>query len=328
VSTTDMIRANRPTTDQLKPIPAEVAERFPVLDPAQQAEMMELLAENLDDGEALSISNLTKVGNPQGKVLAFMVPDGNGGQQPVKEITGIVLGWQSGRTLYLSTDVSDSPPDCSSRDDEHGFGLYGKGSEGNPSGLCSECPMGQWQRTGEGEKDVPPPCKPMVNMLLLTEDEALPYLVRVPRTSMKAFELYRKGLIRQMTGLARSTVKISLVKAVNEQGTEYGEFVFTLGDKLPGGKDVAAAALAFGEEMKKVIEAPNARERDAAKAISASAERVSIGNAEGGVDFGAPTGAPVDEVADDEDDGYGPTADELADLDTDANAETSTTGAR
>lgn len=321
MSTTDLIRASRPTTDQLQPIDPAVAERFPVLDPEQQAEMMELLAENLGEGEALSIANLTKVGNPQGKSLAFTIPDPEkpGDETVVKELTGIVLGWQEGRTLYLSDEVTGNPPDCSSRDDVHGFGLYGVGSDNNPSGLCDSCPMSQWQRTPEGEKDVPPPCKPMVNMLLLTEAESLPWLVRVPRTSMKAFEKYRKGLIRYGTGLARSTVKISLKKAANEGGTEYGEFVFALGEKLPDGKNVAAAALAFGAEMKKVIEAPNARERDASKAIGATAERAAIG--EGGVDFGE----PVDAVADE--DSFGPTAEELADFEAETNAETSA-GAR
>lgn len=320
MSTTDLIRANRLTTDQLKPVPAEVAERFPVLDPENQAEMMELLAENLNDGEALSISNLTKVGNPQGSALAFTIPDPNkpGKTKVVDEISGIVLGWQDGRTYYASNEVSDTPPDCSSRDAVHGFGDFQKGSPGNPSGLCAECPMGQWMdNPEEPEKRIPPPCKPMVNMLLLTTAEALPWLVRVPRTSMKGFEQYRKGLIRQMTGLARSVVTIGLTEAKNPQGTVYGEMTFALAEKLPGGKDVAAAALSFGEEMKKIITAPNARERAAANAaISATAERVSIGNGEGGVDFGP----PVDEVADED---LGPTAEELAEFDNVRDAETS-----
>jgi hypothetical protein len=325
VSTTDLIRANRLTTDQLKPVPAEVAERFPVLDPDNQAEMMELLAENLNDGEALSISNLTKVGNPQGSALAFTIPDPAkpGKTKVVNEISGIVLGWQDGRTYYASNEVSDTPPDCSSRDAVHGFGEFQKGSEGNPSGLCSECPMGRWMDADGGER-VPPPCKPMVNMLLLTDAEALPWLVRVPRTSMRAFEQYRKGLIRQMTGLARSVVTIGLTEAKNPQGTVYGEMIFALAEKLPGGKDVAAAALAFGEEMKKVITAPNARERAASAAISATAERVAVTGGvreEGGVDFG--------EVRDAVEDDLGPTADELAEFDSEVrDAETSTTGAR
>jgi hypothetical protein len=327
VSTTDLIRRNRATTDQLKPVPAEVAERFPVLDPENQAEMMELLAENLNEGEALSIGNLTKVGNPQGSALAFTIPDPAkpGKTKVVNEIAGIVLGWQDGRTYYASVEVSDSPPDCSSRDAVHGFGEFGPGKEGNPSGLCSECPMGQWMDNPEDpEKRIPPPCKPMVNMLLLTTAEALPWLVRVPRTSMKNFEEYRKGLIRQMTGLARSVVTIGLEEAKNSAGTVYGEMTFALAEKLPGGRDVAAAALAFSEEMMKIVKAPNARERAATTAISATSERVTaIGNAEGGVDFGAPrgNGEPVDEVDGDND--YGPSADELAEFE----AETSTPAA-
>jgi hypothetical protein len=306
LSTTDLIRANRPTTDQLEPIPAAVAERFEILDPEAQGEMMELLAENLNEGEGLSISNLTKVGNPQGSALAFTIPDPDkpGKTKVVSEISGMVLGWQDGRTLYLSDEVSDNPPDCSSRDAVHGFGDFGPDSEANPSGLCGGCPMGQWQRTSEGEKDVPPPCKPMVNMLLLTEAESLPWLVRVPRTSMKAFEQYRKGLIRHSTGLARSVVTIGLVEAKNPQGTVYGEMTFALAEKLGAtraeSKAVAAAALAFGEEMKKIITAPSAREKSAAAITSATSERVAQIADEGGVDFGE----PIDE----------PTADELEEL--------------
>lgn len=316
LSSTDLIRANRPTTDKLDPIPDAVAERFEVLDPEAQGEMMELLAENLNEGEGLSISNLTKVGNPQGKSLAFTIPDPAkpGKTKVVDEIAGIVLGWQDGRTLYLSNEVSDSPPDCSSRDSVHGFGDFGPGSEANPSGLCESCPMGQWVR--DGDVNTPPPCKPMVNMLLLTEAESLPWLIRVPRTSMKAFEQYRKGLIRQMTGLARSIVTIGLVEAKNAEGTVYGEMTFSLAEKLGANraesKAVANAALAFGEEMKKIITAPNAREQSAT-AISATSERVpQIADTEGGVDFGE----PIDE----------PTGDDLAELDA-LEAETSSAAA-
>jgi hypothetical protein len=331
VSTTDLIRANRPTTDKLEPIPDAVAERFEILDPESQLEMMELLAENTSDGEGLSINNLTKVGNPQGKSLAFTIPDPAkpGKTKVVDEIEGIVLGWQQGRTYYASEEVSDSPPDCSSRDDVHGFGEFGPGSEGNPSGLCGDCPMGQWMDNPEDpEKRIPPPCKPMANVLLLTEAEALPWLVRVPRTSLKAFTDYRKGLIRHSTGLARSIVTIGLEPDKNAGGTEYGRMVFSLKEKLGANrtesKAVANAALAFGEEMKKIITAPNARERAAAAAITATAERVAVtGGAreEGGVDFG--------EVRDAVEDDLGPTADELAEFDSEVrDAETSTTGAR
>jgi len=326
VSTTDLIRANRPTTDKLDPIPDAVASRFEILDPESQLEMMELLAENTADGEGLSINNLTKVGNPQGKSLAFTIPDPAkpGKTKVVDEIEGIILGWQQGRTYYASDEVSDNPPDCSSRDDVHGFGEFGPGSEGNPSGLCEGCPMGQWMEDADGVR-VPPPCKPMANVLLLTEAEALPWLVRVPRTSLKAFNDYRKGLIRHSTGLARSIVTIGLEQDKNAGGTEYGRMVFALKEKLgvnrTESKAVANAALAFGEEMKKIITAPNARERAATAAISATAERVAITDSrpEGGVDFGEPVDAPEDD--------FGPTADELAEFDA-ATSETSTTGAR
>lgn len=295
MSTTDLIRASRPTTDQLEPIPAAVADRFEILDPEAQGEMMALLAENLNEGESLSIGNLTKVGNPQGKSLAFTIPDPDkpGKTKVVGEISGIVLGWQDGRTYYESTEVSDSPPDCSSRDSVHGFGDFGRGSEANPSGLCESCPMGQWVR--DGETNTPPPCKPMVNMLLLTEAEALPWLVRVPRTSMKAFERYRKGLIRHSTGLARSVVTIGLEEVKNSEGTTYGEMTFSLAEKLGAtrieSKAVANAALAFGEEMKKIITAPNAREQSAA--ISATSERIAEIADEGGVSFGEPIDEPT-----------------------------------
>lgn len=313
MTSTDLIRANRPTTNELAPIPDAVAERFSILDPENQAEMMELLAENLNEGEALSISNLTKVGNPSGTSLAFTIPDpAKPGKSKVTDsLRGIVLGWQDGRTFYKSNEASaDTPPDCSSRDAMHGFGEFGSGSEANPSGLCTDCPMGQWQRV-EGGKDIPPACKPMVNVLLLTEAESLPWLVRVPRTSMKGFADYRKSLIRFGTGLARSVVEIGLEQKKNPEGVAYGEMTFSMVEKLGQGraesKAVANAALAFGEEMKKVITAPSSREVDIA--ISATAERVTIEN-EGGASFGdVPADAPG------VDDDFGPDADELSELD-------------
>lgn len=277
------------------PLPEETLARFPALDP--ESEILELMAENLDEGETLGIGNLTKVINPSGKSLSFMLPDPEGGKdRTVNELTGIVLGWQKGRKYYESNDASEgTPPDCSSRDGVHGFGDFGKGSEANPSGLCETCPMGQWLRQSEGaEKDVPPPCKQMANVLLLTEDEALPLLVQVPRTSLTAFDKYRKGLLRYNTGLARSLVRITLERAKNEQGTEYAEFKFGLADKsvqLKGNRDeikaTAAAVLEFGNAMKGIITAPPRQE---STAIAATAER-HPGDIESG---GASLGEPVD----------------------------------
>jgi hypothetical protein len=278
-------------------IPEATRERFPAIDP--ESEILELLAENLDDGETLGIGNLTRVVNPSGKSTSFQVPDPQGGKDKTPDmLEGIVLGWQEGRSYYESPEAKDgTPPDCSSRDGVNGFGEYGKGSESNPDGLCTDCPMGQWLRV-EGQPDTPPACKQLVNVLLLTEEEALPLLVRVPRTSITAFNKYRKGLIRYNTGLARSTTKISLESAVNPQGTKYAEMVFSLGEKLPGTKDevkaTAAAVMAFGAEMKNIITAQPARN---SAAITATAER-SVED-EGGTSFPEPVdyAPPTDEEA-------------------------------
>lgn len=308
------------TTNNVVAVPQETLERFPAVDP--ESEILDLLAENLNEGETLGIGNLTRVVNPSGKSVSFQIPSADGGKdQTVESLEGIVLGWQEGRTFYASSDATDgTPPDCSSRDGITGFGEFGINahSDANPSGLCADCPMGQWVRV-EGKEDVPPPCKPMVNVLLLTELEALPLLLRVPRTSMTAFNKYRKGLIRYNTGLARSVAKISLVSATNPQGTRYAEFVFGLAEKLPGSRDeakaTAAAVMHFGEQMKGIITAPPARQ---AVAITARPSDIDGDVVEGG---GASFAEPVDY-----DDNGQPSDDELAEL-AERDAETSNAAA-
>lgn len=295
------------------PVPEATLARFPAIDP--DSEILELMAENLDEGESLGIGNLTKVGNPSGKSLSFLLPNPEGGKdRTVDELTGIVLGWQSGRIYYESSDATEgTPPDCSSRDGVHGFGDFAEGSEANPSGLCEGCPMSKWVRTEDDSADVPSPCKPMTNVLLLTEEEALPLLLRVPRTSITAFDKYRKGLLRYNTGLARSLVKITLEREKNPQGTEYARMEFNLGEKLPGDraevKATSEAVMTFGSVMKEIITAPPTRQTGGA--IAATAERGIIES--GGVSFGE----PVDEQ---------PTADDLAELDA-RDAETSSAAA-
>lgn len=274
-------------------IPEATLEKFPALDP--ESEILELLAENLAEGENLGIGNLTKVGNPSGDTLTFKLPSADGGRpETVDSIEGIVLNWQDGRTYYESEQATEgAPPDCSSRDAVHGFGEFMKGSAANPTGLCADCPMGQWVRSTNGGPDTPPACKEMVNVLVLTDREALPLLVRVPRTSKSDFEKYRKGLVRYNTGLARSITKITLDSAKSTDNVKYAKMTFGLGDKLPGNKlevkATAAAVLAFGAQMKSIITAAPARET---AAISATAERTTIEN-EGGASFG-----PVDEPTD------------------------------
>lgn len=241
-------------------VPDEVAERFPALSP--DSEIHELLAENLNEGETLGLGSLTRVGNPSGKSLSFTVPDiETGKDRPVESIEGIIIAWQDGRSYFESSEVSDSPPDCSSRDSVNGFGAYEKGSEENPSGLCEDCPMGQWVETPKGEDNVPPPCKPHVNVLMLTDEEAFPFLVRVPRTSMGNFRNYRRNLLKKMKPVAGVTTKITLERAKSNGGTEYAEMHFTMGEQFD--KATKAAALAFGTEMKTLLNAlpPGALER-------------------------------------------------------------------
>lgn len=267
--------ATRPTAT-LAPIDAGVIERFPALDPEGFEEMQELLAENFDDDEAMSVKNLTMVKIPSGNSAAVFGWTDNGEDQSSKELNGIVCAWQNRRNYWESDEVTGERPDCTSRDGKIGEGLFGKGSPENPTGACETCPMGQWADVNG--KRVPPPCKPQQALLYLVPGETFPWYIQVPRTSMGNFKRYRADLLKARKGVAQVETKMTLTKIVGkDKGVpDYYEIKFTRGDDL--GRAAKKAALAVGQAMLPIL--------NQAPPVVSPADTDNVVPGEGGVSIG------------------------------------------
>lgn len=237
-------------------VPAGLAERYPSL--GQLDELAELLDEVFQGGDdTLSVSDLPRVKVPDGNTKAFTV-----GDDVHKKIKGIMIVRQERRNYWeksISEGGGNQAPDCFSRDGEHGQGTHGVDSAENPSGLCGSCPLSQWAENGE--QRVPPPCKPQVAVLILVEGSAFPWLLTVPRTSVKALNDYVKRtlLAGKMKSPVEVVTEISLVQEKNAQDLMYNTLKFEIAEDITGPLDRAAkkaykiAPLALGEEFAKIL---------------------------------------------------------------------------
>lgn len=285
-STTDLAARNGTALA----VPDEVTQKFPALDSEAREEMTELLAENFTDGETLSIRNLTILTVPSGKSAAMWSWDDNGTEQSAKEVEGIVCGWTNGRNYWEADDVTGEAPDCTSRDGKIGIGMYGVGSQENPSGACETCPMGQWTDGPVGAdgktKRIPAPCKPQQRLLVLMPGETFPTIVQVPRTSMGEFKKYRADLLKARKGVAQVATKLGLTKVTGkDKGVpDYCTITFTRGDDL--GRAAKKAALEVGEAFLPIL--------NAAPPITSPADTENVVPGEGGVSIDAdPHSDPV-----------------------------------
>ncbi|NUT90833.1 MAG: hypothetical protein HOY78_02270 [Saccharothrix sp.] len=260
---TDLVRFE--TTDRngavvQAAVPAELAERYPTLGNAD--EIAGLIDEVFgEQGGTLSIADLVRITVPDGKSVAFTV-----GDEPQKTVQGIILVRQPRRNYWeksIEESGGNEAPDCTSRDGVNGVGQYGEGSELNPSGLCESCPLSQWNEGADGKR-IPPPCKQQEMLLVLTEDSAFPYVVTVPRTSLKPFRDYWKRdlLARRMKSAIEVETVIGLRKTANDGGVDYNELTFTVGKDITKGMDretkaaykagLLGLAREFGEILRKI----------------------------------------------------------------------------
>lgn len=232
----------------------EFVDRFPALDD-QGEDLVALLAENLGgDGDvALSIGDFIRVKVPAGGGTLWMVPDpDNGDEKAEKTITGVIVTRARRRSYWESEEVNGTPPDCRSNDLKLGEGMYGVGSEVNPAGTCSTCPMSQ-RGSMPGRSTQASACKQQELLFLLPPGELLPWMVSVPPGSLQGL---RKFMLQQVSlrrlDYRQVEVTLSLAKVKKDGVPEFAQIVFAKGAKL--GSAEHAAVKAFGEKLAKLIE--------------------------------------------------------------------------
>jgi hypothetical protein len=183
----------------------------------------ESMVANLGEN-TLDIMDLEKIKIPAGGGTSWTVP-GVGGEESVKELSGVILGWRDVRMFWrLPLDQSDGavPPDCYSPDARSGFG--------DPGGSCCGCRFAQFGSATKGDGQA---CKLVRQLFFVRAGNLLPDAVSLPAGSLKSVHEYLKRLAVKGWPCYSLRTNIGLEKTKNSQGIEYSRATFTAGEPLP-----------------------------------------------------------------------------------------------
>lgn len=152
------------------------------------------IAEQVRD-VGLTQFQLTRLKMPSGGGTSWEVPT-LGGVEAAQEIEVVIAVVRSNiRQFYLvSFEESEggAPPDCSSNDNETGFGVRDESGEEPSVQTCSDCPHAQWDSAKKGGGQA---CSEKKAILFFTLDSMLPMLLMVPPTSLKPVRLFAQELM-------------------------------------------------------------------------------------------------------------------------------------
>lgn len=199
-------------TDKLAPI---TDQQFPLLAAGEENAKAVTLALRENVGE-VGLFDLSSIKFPSGGGTTWEVETL---EEPKaeKKLSVVILAAQTARAYY-ATSIEESggntPPDCSSPD--------GTAGHGTPGGDCAACPFAAW---GSGRDGRGKACQERKQLLILTEYGALPYLLSVPPTSLKALRKYMLALTGQSLPYYGVVTELSLTKSSNAAGIEYAELV-------------------------------------------------------------------------------------------------------
>lgn len=143
-------------------------------------ELAEVVQDNLG-GQELKVADLPAITLPLGGATTWSIPTMDGDEE-TENLDGIIVYHKQARAYWPGAyDGASTPPTCRSDD-----GLVG---EGNPGGPCRACPLSQFSIDGGR-----PECRSRIDVFILRPTMLLPYVLRLPPTSFKAFNTYMKGL--------------------------------------------------------------------------------------------------------------------------------------
>lgn len=208
-------------------------------------------------GEEISPAMLTNVQLPLGGGSFFRLPVLNEDEEDPQRETfeGIILAYHIMRTMWVKAFGSGTgeatPPDCSSPDGLVGVGMYGYGSEGNPSGTCANCPMAQFGSAvvGRGQQ-----CKLKAVIYMLLPGHRFPVRLILPPTSLSqkdptGWKTYRQRLAAMAGGHPSSVItQVGIRQAPFGQGRNASSYAVAtfkaVGPKLTDTEKARARALA------------------------------------------------------------------------------------
>lgn len=213
---------NRLNAVQVERILTKVGIDLSNLDDDQKRELAEMYADEVQqsfEGVDLQPTRI-KINKDS---CTFVDPFGNS----IKELRGVIVYKQKTRGYWPRG--GGNIPECASTD-----GITGTTQDGSER-KCAACPMNEWG-TGEDEAGNPTrgkACKEMRRIFLANEDTAIPVVLTLPPTSIRAFDDYISARLSQhIIDIARETV-ITLSSAKSDNGFKYAVAEFTIGDPVP-----------------------------------------------------------------------------------------------
>lgn len=248
------------------------ASAYPVLfDGAGDGSIAQVIEDNFGD-EGFSPADLDRIVIPSGGGLAWDIPD----EDPSRYVDGVIVHRQPTRSFWFKgrgeDGEEDGPPDCYSGDAKVGVGVFGPGSESNPSGACADCPMNVFGSSDRGSGNGKA-CKEQMQLFMLQEGGVLPIQLSLPPTSLKPFRKYMTRLASKGKSYYAVVTRLGLVKTTGGGQTYSVVEPQKLTELAP---EEAAAARGYGVTMKHYLEA--AAEARAAAAASEADSTVAAGS--------------------------------------------------
>ena len=175
---------------------------------------LQTIKENMGN-DKITERDLDRITVPLGGVLNWTVPTLEG-EDSTKEIEGIIV-YQTPPRAYWKTGMEvggNTPPDCSSRDGDIGYG--------DPGGVCDICPLNQW---GSADGGTGKACKEKRMLFMLRANSLLPVVIQAPSTSLQAVRKYLWRLTSESLPYWSVITKLSLEKAQSSTGITFSRIV-------------------------------------------------------------------------------------------------------
>lgn len=192
-------------------------------------ELLEAIQANSADGEK---QRFDRISVPSGGGLSFTVVDENNQEAALAKFRGIILHFQPYCIWYLKSfsdrEENEDPIFCFSADKITGCGCpEGDILEGQSCATCPKKQRGSDRNGGDGSD-----CHDRIAVWIAKENDALPVLVDLPRTSLGNFRDYRNFLTTKIGKPLYGVVTEIGLEKVDGKKAKYSAVTFTRADSL------------------------------------------------------------------------------------------------
>lgn len=192
-------------------------------------ELLEAIQANSLDEEK---QHFDRISVPSGGGLSFTTIDENNQEIALPKFRGIILHFQPYCIWFLKSynerEEGEEPVFCFSADKIIGCGCPEAGiSEGQACTTCPKKQRGSDRNGGDGSD-----CHDRIAVWVAKENNAMPVLVDLPRTSLKNFRDYRNFLTKKIGKPLYSVVTEIGLEKVDGKKAKYSAVTFTRSDNL------------------------------------------------------------------------------------------------